>query len=330
MTANSAAHDLRADGTSAAADDAPPDAGHRDSSVPELPGAYHLYRAGFAIGRWAPRPLIDLAASAAGLFAAAALHDRREMVGRHIDRVTGHSLDPRARQQAVRRAFASYARYWVESARAVDANPQELEARTSYEGLDHIDAALAAGKGAILAIPHLGSWDLAGAWLVASAGFPLSVVVEPVRPPRLFEWFVERRKALGLEVVPLGPDAAGRVAMRLKANGVVALLCDRDLAGSGVEVELFGETTTLPAGPATLAFRTGAALLPVALYQRPAGRIQVLIRPPIDVQREGKLRADVTRITQALAHQLEQLIRAEPEQWHLFQPNWPSDPGYGL
>src|SRR5690606_16758367 len=105
---------------------------------------------------------------------------------------------------------------------------------------------------------------------------------------------------------------------------VVCLLSDRDISGTGVEVEFFGERTTLPAGPATLAFRTGAPLIPCAVYFTDEGRHCVL-EPPMAVERRGKLRDDVARLTQELAHRLEDLIRRAPEQWHLMEPNWPSD-----
>jgi KDO2-lipid IV(A) lauroyltransferase len=93
-----------------------------------------------------------------------------------------------------------------------------------------------------------------------------------------------------------------------------------------VEVEFFGEQTTLPGGPATLALRTGAPLIPTGVYFRSGGRHLAMIGPPITVQREGRLRDDVVRITQELARRFEELVRMAPEQWHLMQPNWPSDP----
>ena len=105
----------------------------------------------------------------------------------------------------------------------------------------------------------------------------------------------------------------------------MGLLCDRDIVGNGIEVEFFGETTTLPGGPATLALRTGAALLPTAVYSGPGSSHTAVILPPVPIQRTGSLRADVTRVTQDLAHDLETLIRRAPDQWYLFQPNWPSD-----
>ena len=154
-------------------------------------------------------------------------------------------------------------------------------------------------------------------------------MVEALDPPELFDWFVELRQELGMTVVPTGPKAGPAVLKALRANEAVCLLCDRDLDRSGVEVEFFGERTTLPAGPATLSIRTGAPLLPVGCYftARYNGH-HTLVRPAVPTVRRGGLRDDVGRVTQALARELEFLIRRAPEQWHLFQPNWPTDPGY--
>jgi phosphatidylinositol dimannoside acyltransferase len=103
------------------------------------------------------------------------------------------------------------------------------------------------------------------------------------------------------------------------------LLSDRDLTGDGVEVEFFGEKTTLPAGPATLSLRTGAALVPTAVYFQTGRKHLGVIGPPIPVERKGRLREDIARITQEIAHVFEDRIKRAPEQWHLLQPNWPSD-----
>src|SRR4029079_5286961 len=125
-------------------------------------------------------------------------------------------------------------------------------------------------------------------------------------------------------VVTVGDHAASRVLAALGENRIVCLLSDRDLTGDGIDVEFFGERTTLPGGPALLALRANAPILPVAVYFRPRGGHLGLIRPPLEAQRQGKLRDDVARITQDLAHEFEALIAAAPEQWHLMQPNWPS------
>jgi KDO2-lipid IV(A) lauroyltransferase len=124
--------------------------------------------------------------------------------------------------------------------------------------------------------------------------------------------------------VPLGPDAGRRVLRAIHDGHIIALLSDRDIEGTGVEVEFFGEKTTIPGGPATLALRTGAPLCPSAVYFEGDRRHGVAL-PPLDTKRRGKLRDDVARVTQDLALAFEDLIREAPDQWHLLQPNWPSD-----
>ena len=124
--------------------------------------------------------------------------------------------------------------------------------------------------------------------------------------------------------MPLGPGAAGEVLRALRDGHVVCLLSDRDIVGDGVEVDFFGERTTIPAGPATLGLRTRAPLLPVGVYFEGTGNKGVVL-PPVPAERRGRLRADVGRVTADVAERLEDLIRAAPEQWHLQQPNWPSD-----
>ncbi len=255
---------------------------------------------------------------------ALALRSRRWLVERHLQRVYGGGLAPAALHRAAQRAFASYARYWIESFRLPVLSGEEIDAGMWAEGLGHLDAALAAGNGAILALPHLGGWDFGGAWLVRR-GYPLTVVVEPVQPPELLAWFSELRAKMGLRVIPLGPRAGPQVLAALRANEVVALLCDRDIGGGGVEVDFFAERTTLPGGPMTLALRARAPVLPTAVYFDGRRGHKGEIRPPLATERSGRLRDDVARLTQDLATGLESLIRAAPEQWHLLQPNWPSD-----
>ncbi|MDQ3896823.1 MAG: phosphatidylinositol mannoside acyltransferase [Actinomycetota bacterium] len=241
----------------------------------------------------------------------------RHFAAIHQSRARGVALEGGAREEAVREAFASYARYWMESLRLPKMDPAEVDATFTIEGLEHIQAARDAGTGAILALPHVGGWEVGGSWFVRQ-GYPLTVVVEALKPPELFGWFADLRRSQGFTVVPLSRAAGMSVVRALRANQIVALVSDRDIAGGGVEVEFFGERTTLPAGPATLASRLGVPLLPTAVYFDGPGHHAVVRRPvPLD--------GGVASITQTVAHELEGLIRAAPEQWHLFQPNWPSD-----
>jgi KDO2-lipid IV(A) lauroyltransferase len=150
-------------------------------------------------------------------------------------------------------------------------------------------------------------------------------VGEPLEPPELFDWFVAQREKLGLRVLPLDAHVTTELLAAVRRGDFIALLADRDIVGDGVDVELFGERTKLPGGPAVIALRTGAPLIACAVYMRPHGRHFIVVRPPLDTARRARLREDTARVTQELAHELEWLVRLAPEQWHVFQPNWPAD-----
>jgi len=250
--------------------------------------------------------------------------DRRPIIRANLRRVVGPELSDAALERLVIKAFDSYAKYWVESARLVSMRPAEVFKRFSIEGFDRVEEEMAQHRGAILALPHLGFWDLGGVWLTLR-GYPMTTVVEPLEPPDLFEWFRAQREALGLRIHTFGRETSGRLAGALRAGHLVGLVADRDLVGNGVEVEFFGEVTTLPGGPAVLALRTGAPLFPSVVYQRPGGKGHGVILPPLEIERSSDLRADVTRVTRMLTAVFEGFIREAPEQWHMFQPNWPSD-----
>ncbi len=297
----------------------------------EIPGAATV--GGFRLAALAARGLPGAAAQALapvlGFGASFASIERREMVERHLRRADPTMGDARLRR-AVQLAFDSYTRYWLESFRLPHLSRRAVDRGMRVEGYDYVTEALEGGQGVILALPHLGGWEWAGRWM-ADRGHGLTAVVEAIEPPELFEWFKNLRSRLGMNIISLGPNAGREVTAALKRNDVVCLLCDRDIRRTGVEVEFFGERTTLPAGPATLGLRTGAPVLPTAVYftDRTDGHLGI-VRPPLDTTRVGpRLRDDVARVTQQLADELEHLIRRSPYQWHLFQPNWPSDPGYG-
>jgi KDO2-lipid IV(A) lauroyltransferase len=249
--------------------------------------------------------------------------DERTVVERNLARVRGGST-AEVPSRSVDRVFASYGRYWLESLRLPHVEPAEIEARFTHEGIEHLLGPIGSGGTPILALPHVGGWEWAAAWLTQVRGWRVTAVAERLEPPELFEWFCDYRARLGVDVVPLGPNAAAELARSIEPNRIITLLADRDLTGDGVPVEFFGERTTLPGGPALLALRSGMPLLPTAVYQH-GPHHHAVVRPPLDTERRGRLRADVARVTQDLAHAFEELIAAQPEQWHLLQPNWPSD-----
>jgi lauroyl/myristoyl acyltransferase len=282
------------------------------------------YQVGAALTRAAPLWAVVAGSRVIGACLWALMTERRAALCRNLSRVIGEPAGSPAVRRASRRAFYYYVYYWMEAFRLPGTAPEELDRHMSAEGLPILEEAASAGRGVIMALPHLGSWEYAGAWM-STVGMPLTVVAEPVEPRELFEWFVRLRSELGMTVVALGPEAAPAVLAALRSGKVAGLLADRDITGTGVEVELFGDRTTLPGGPATLALRTGAALLPTAIYTLGRGQHLGVVRPPIPLERTGSLREDVARVTQAMARELEALIRRAPEQWHILQPNWPSD-----
>jgi lauroyl/myristoyl acyltransferase len=252
--------------------------------------------------------------------------DQRRMVSNNLRRVIGAEAasDTEVLDRWARRSFRAYARYWVEGARLATTSPVEVEQRTFVEGLEHLVEGMAAGKGVIMALPHIGSWEYGGAFL-ATQDMPMTSVAERLEPPELFDYFVQQRAAMGLTIVPLDASSGSSISATLRDGGLVGLLSDRDLVGNGIEVEFFGETTTMPAGPATLALRTGAVLVTGAVYSGPGPDHRAVVEPPLDTTRSGSFRKDVSRLTQQIATRFEGLIRRAPEQWHVFQPLWLAD-----
>lgn len=283
-----------------------------------------VLRAGSVLARHTPpvlaRPVTGLISRA---FVAGA-GDQVRIAERNMRRVLGEDLSDAAARRGAERVVDSYARYWFDTLRLPSLSTGAVAAGFTVEGIEHLEGALDAGGGAILALPHLGGWEWAGRWLADVRGWTVTAVAEDLEPPELSEWFLDLRRALGMEIVTLGPSSAAEVGAALAANHVVCLLADRDISGAGIEVEFFGETTRLPGGPALMALRSGAPLLPTAVYFEGDG-CHGVIEPPLDTTRHGRLREDVRRVTQDLARVLERQVRRAPDQWHLLQPNWPSD-----
>lgn len=223
----------------------------------------------------------------------------------------------------IRASLASYARYWREAFRLPTMDHSKIGAQIdkTVSGRDNLEAALAAGRGAVLALPHSGNWDMAGVWLVQTNG-TFTTVAERLRPESLYKRFLDYRESLGFEVLPLtgGDRPAYEVLVeRLNDNRVVCLMAERDLSRSGVPVDLFGEATRMPAGSAKLALDTGAALVPVhSWFTEDSWAIDFY--PELDCSS-----GDVGAITQALADRFGSNIAAHPEDWHMMQPQWLAD-----
>jgi KDO2-lipid IV(A) lauroyltransferase len=187
-------------------------------------------------------------------------------------------------------------------------------------GNEHVDAALADGRGAVMALPHSGNWDMAGVWFVKQYG-RFTTVAERLKPESLYRRFIDYRESLGFEVIPLSGGEQPPfplLSQRLVDNKLVCLMAERDLSRTGVQVDFFGEPTRMPAGPAKLAINTGAALLPVHCWYDDDCCVEFY--PPVDCSG-----GDVGVVTQALADVFARNIAKHPADWHMLQPQWLAD-----
>jgi KDO2-lipid IV(A) lauroyltransferase len=235
-------------------------------------------------------------------------------------------LDEAGIRELSREGMRSYLRYWCESFRMPVWDKEKIRASFTPEHIERLDDTLAAGRGVILALPHMGNWDLAGAWVVVR-GYPFTTVAERLKPEKLFDAFVAYREGLGMEVLPLtgGAHTMATLAKRLRAGKLVCLVGDRDLSASGIEVEFLGEKTRMPAGPAALAAQTGAALLPVTLWYDETRTMRGCVHEEVLVPEEGTRREKTAAMTQAMADVWAEGVRAHAKDWHMLQRFWLAD-----
>jgi KDO2-lipid IV(A) lauroyltransferase len=279
------------------------------------------FRSAEWLGMRLPRPL--------GLAAAHELfrqmyrfqEEQRRVVAENLAPVLGHSPSSQLVALATKECFRLYGRYWYETFALRTMARDEVLRRFVVEGVGVLDRALEAGRGIVVALPHMGNWDAAGHWLALS-GYPMTAVAEELRPADVFELFYRHRRALGMNIVPLAGSGVGeRLVEALRQNHVLTLIADRDLTGRGVPVEMFGRPRMLPAGPARLALAVDAPLAVAAVFTADDGW-RCVINRPIEMERTGDLRADVAAATREMATQFERFIAAAPTDWHMFQPAW--------
>ncbi|MEW2443354.1 phosphatidylinositol mannoside acyltransferase [Micromonospora marina] len=288
----------------------------------------NLTEAGFVAGwrlvRALPRPV------AAAAFRVGADRAHRKDGGgtrrlrANLRRVVGPEMPDAELDVLVRDGLRSYARYWMEAFRLPGLSRTDILAGFRLDGQELLAADVAAGRGAVVALPHAGNWDAAGAW-VAATGWPMTTVAERL-PDGVYERFVGFREGLGMEILPNhgGPRAAFDVLVdRLRTGYVVPLLADRDLSARGVEVDFFGGKTRMPAGPALLAIRTGAPLYVASMWYEPDAACASIEGPlPLPDPDSAPLDERVRAVTQRIADGLAAGIARHPQDWHMLQRMW--------
>jgi KDO2-lipid IV(A) lauroyltransferase len=232
--------------------------------------------------------------------------------------VLGRERSDPAVAQVARRAFQNYGRMLADFVLMGSLEPDDLLRQITFEGLEHVDAALAQGRGAIMAVPHMGSWDMAGSW-AAAKGYSVFAVAERF-PGSLNNAVVDTRQRFGLNVIPLGRSAVRAITDALRSNGVVALLCDLE-QGPGVDVRFFGRGAVVPGGPAAIAIKTGAALLPSYVYGVGPSRYHV----HLDESLAWPATETKASLMQRVVTRFEDFIKERPDQWYAFRPMFKRD-----
>ncbi|MEU6526989.1 phosphatidylinositol mannoside acyltransferase [Streptomyces sp. NPDC046924] len=284
-----------------------------------------LYGAGWATVRKLPEPVaVRLGRSIADLAWKRRGKGVLRLEANYARVVPGAS--PEQLAELSRAGMRSYLRYWMESFRLPAWSRERIAGGVDIKDIHRLTDGMAAGKGVVLALPHLANWDLAGAWATAGLGIPFTTVAERLKPETLYDRFVAYREGLGMEVLPHnGGSAFGTLARRLRDGGLVCLVADRDLSASGVEVDFFGETARMPAGPALLAQQTGALLLPATLWYDDSPVMRGQVHPPVAIPESGTRAEKTSVMTQALADAFAAGIAEHPEDWHMLQSLWLED-----
>lgn len=289
-----------------------------------------VYYAYVALSRFAlalPEPVAYGFARVCGRVAAL-ISSKKDGVAENLARITGEPAESARVRALVVATFQSYARYWLETFRLVrEGREFFLDRFRIVAGEEHLDEVLGRGKGAVVVVGHLGNWDAAGAW-VGARGHRLVTVAEVLRPRRMFDFFVSHRARLGMTIYPAERGAVLRLVEEIEGGAVVAVVGDRDLKRRGPEVDFFGGSVTMPAGPASIALRTGVPPVVAGVYgvtheNGKRGWIAE-ISAPIELPSASGPEA-VKQLTQEIATLLEGYIGRRPEEWHVLQPFWPSD-----
>jgi lauroyl/myristoyl acyltransferase len=286
---------------------------------------YLSFRGAAAVFGVLPEAAVRRIGTWAGSYASKRSGGRRALLSSHMRRVLGPDASSSDIQDAVDGMYRSYGRYWAET---FWFRPRRRDAIIDNVDRVHFQPVLDAqadGRGIVFAVPHVGNWEIAGV-IARDLGLDLMAVAEDLPNPLITQWFIDVRNDFGIDIVLTSdPERRSKMIRHLKAGGALALLADRDVTGKGVAVEFFGEETTVPAGPVALAELTNSVVLPVVAYFKDEGGYTIEVGDPIESPDNGTRSERVALGSQRVADALEAQIRKHPSQWHLFQPNWPSD-----
>jgi phosphatidylinositol dimannoside acyltransferase len=310
-----------------------PAAETRPAARPEPPrrleggGSVWSYR-GFRLLQWVMEKLPRVWAYALAVLVARAAYVLARRARRQLEANLGVAL-PEASPADLRRIcwlnFRNHSKAYADLMRLPTARVEDLRPLLSLHGMEHLEAALARGRGVMVVSAHMGSWEVAAAiWSATIA--PVSLFAEELEPRELYEWYRKTRARLGISVLPVNRTGLKQVIQALDAQEMVVTAIDRDLFGTGIDVDFFGRPARIPSGPAAIALRRGTPVLPVCVYRLPDDSYLAEGWPPIVAEPTGDRERDVRAVTVQLVRHLERIIRAHPEQWHMPHRIWEGVP----
>ncbi len=279
-----------------------------------------LFRLGNWIIRTLPPRLRYPLAALTGRCAFYLMPRRRRIAYENYGQVLGVPWNDPLAKRTARHAFGNYFKMIADFILMYSLSPEEIRRMVRPEGIEHIDRALAGGKGAIVVTAHIGNWDMLAA---ASAvyGYPISAVVNELRAGGINDLVVSSRKRIGMGIIPLA-GSLRNIFKALARNELVALASDLYSGDRGVSVTFFNRPATLPAGPAAIALKTGVPIIPVWLRRRPDNLYVAEVEAPLEVSRTGDTAHDIQVTTERIVQFFERIIRREPDQWLVFLPVW--------
>ena len=278
----------------------------------------YAYFAGWRVVRWLPESVAyNLACKAADFLTnrdGKSVRRLRQNLARTQPAITSLNLD-----LLVIDAMRSYMRYWCDTFRLPDWSRERVVATVTVTNENLLLDAIAAKTGVIVALPHAGNWDHAGAYFCAK-GINLVTVAERLKPEKLFLKFLRYREEMGMTVLPLDGRVLGTLQEHLRRGALVALVADRDLSRSGIDVDFFGGTARMPAGPAILALRTGAPLITAFVSYTDAG-VHIDFKQVV-LPSDGDESQRVQEVVAMMAKHFQDGISQHPQDWHMLQRIW--------
>ncbi|HCI81038.1 MAG TPA: hypothetical protein DHW02_15265 [Ktedonobacter sp.] len=289
---------------------------------------YWFTRGASELARWTPRTIRHGLGSAIGVGSYLGWRAKRRVTQQNMAIVAARPVSDAYVRHLAFASWCNYGRYAADfiNFANVDMAIVEPTIRDLTQGAsrwqEHLDYALQAGRGAVITTAHFGNWDMAGA--VHATHTSLFAVAETFNDTRLNTYLQQLRIEKGIGILPM-EGSARRILRVLQQNQSVAFVVDRPLeVGQGVPVTFFGHTTYVPSGPAALALKSGAAIMPGYVWYGQHHQFNLRVFPPVFPGERKDKTEEVIRLTQYIYDTLEEMVRTCPTQWYMFRPFWPT------